>query len=52
MPGTDRLLFVCRVPSEGWSFAGNPEIENAPAALALLWLQVNRARLRATWTEA
>lgn len=24
-------------------------IENAPAAMALLWLQVNRARLRAEW---
>ncbi len=26
-------------------------IENAPAALALLWLQVNRTRLRETWTQ-
>ncbi len=30
--------------------AGN-RIRNAPAALALLWLQVNHARLRAEWTE-
>jgi ADP-ribose pyrophosphatase len=27
-------------------------IENAPAAMALLWLQVNRARLRAEWISA
>jgi ADP-ribose pyrophosphatase len=25
-------------------------VENAPAAMALLWLQVNRARLRAEWS--
>jgi len=30
-PGADRLLFVCRVPSEGWVFAGKPEVDGAPA---------------------
>ena len=30
-PGADRLLFVCRVPSEGWIFSGKPEVDDAPA---------------------
>jgi ADP-ribose pyrophosphatase len=34
---------------EAFERVADNRIENAPAALALLWLQVNRARLRAEW---
>lgn len=37
---------------ECFRMVADNRIENAPAALALLWLQVNRARLRAEWGAA
>lgn len=37
---------------KAFAMVADNRIENAPAALALLWLQVNRARLRAEWTRA
>jgi ADP-ribose pyrophosphatase len=37
---------------EAFAMVADNVIQNAPAALALLWLQVNRARLRAEWTKA
>lgn len=37
---------------QAFAMVADNRIENAPAALALLWLQVNRATLRATWTKA
>jgi len=35
---------------DAFAMVAENRIENAPAALALLWLQVHRARLRAAWT--
>ena len=44
---------VIAVPAEEcFRMVADNRIENAPAALALLWLQVNRARLRAEWGAA
>jgi ADP-ribose pyrophosphatase len=41
---------VLVVPAaEAFAMVADNRIENAPAAMALLWLQVNRARLRAAW---
>ncbi|NKC31321.1 NUDIX domain-containing protein [Falsiroseomonas selenitidurans] len=37
---------------EAFRLVADNRIENAPAALALLWLQVNRPRLRAEWNKA
>ena len=37
--------------SEAFAKVAENRIRNAPAALALLWLQVNHARLRAEWTR-
>lgn len=42
---------VLVVPAEdAFAMVGANRIENASCALALLWLQVNRPRLRAAWT--
>ena len=47
--GEDIRVLV--VPAEdAFRLVAENRIENAPAALALLWLQLNRARLRAEWT--
>ncbi|MFC3000118.1 NUDIX domain-containing protein [Falsiroseomonas tokyonensis] len=35
-----------------FAMVADNRIQNAPAALALLWLQVNRARLREEWTTS
>ena len=41
---------VMVVPAaDAFRMVADNRIENAPAAMALLWLQVNRARLRAEW---
>lgn len=37
--------------AEAFAMVATNRIRNAPAALALLWLQVNHARLRAEWTR-
>ncbi|HEY8613771.1 MAG TPA: NUDIX domain-containing protein [Roseomonas sp.] len=37
--------------AEAFAMVAENRIRNAPAALALLWLQVNHARLRAEWTK-
>jgi ADP-ribose pyrophosphatase len=37
--------------AEAFAMVAENRIRNAPAALALLWLQVNHARLRAEWTD-
>ncbi len=36
---------------EAFRMVADNRIQNAPAALALLWLQVNRARLREQWKD-
>ena len=42
---------VLVMPAEdAFRMVAENSIQNAPGALALLWLQVNRARLRAEWT--
>ncbi|MGG5808340.1 NUDIX domain-containing protein [Falsiroseomonas sp. CW058] len=47
--GEDTRLRV--IPAEdAFRLVAENRIENAPAAMALLWLQVNRARLRAEWS--
>ena len=44
---------VMVVPADdAFRMVAENRIENAPAAMALLWLQVNRARLRAEWIAA
>jgi ADP-ribose pyrophosphatase len=48
--GEDTRVLV--VPAEdAFRMVADNRIENAPAALGLLWLQVNRARLRAEWSR-
>jgi ADP-ribose pyrophosphatase len=37
--------------AEAFAMVADNRIRNAPAALALLWLQVNHARLKAEWTQ-
>jgi ADP-ribose pyrophosphatase len=37
--------------AEAFAMVAENRIRNAPAALALLWLQVNHARLKAEWTK-
>lgn len=37
--------------AEAFAMVAENRIRNAPAALALLWLQVNHARLREEWTR-
>jgi misacylated tRNA(Ala) deacylase len=47
--GEDTRVSVVAAEDAFRMVAGN-RIENAPAALSLLWLQVNRARLREEWS--
>ena len=50
LPAEHEETRVSVVPAEdAFAMVADNRIENAPAALALLWLQVHRAKLRATW---
>jgi len=47
----EETAVVVVTAAEAFAMVAGNRIRNAPAALALLWLQVNHARLRAEWTE-
>ncbi len=53
LPGEGEDTRVTILPAEdAFRMVADNRIENAPAALSLLWLQVNRARLRDAWKTA
>ncbi|MFH5923668.1 NUDIX domain-containing protein [Roseomonas xinghualingensis] len=47
----EETLVVVVDAAEAFAMVADNRIRNAPAALALLWLQVNHARLKAEWTQ-
>ncbi|TPG61278.1 NUDIX domain-containing protein [Roseomonas nepalensis] len=48
---SEETAVVVVTAAEAFAMVAENRIRNAPAALALLWLQVNHARLRAEWTR-
>ena len=47
----EETVVVVVTAAEAFAMVASNRIRNAPAALALLWLQVNHPRLRAEWTR-
>jgi ADP-ribose pyrophosphatase len=47
----EETVVVVLDAAEAFAMVADNRVRNAPAALSLLWLQVNHARLKAEWTE-